>query len=149
MVDDRIPPEPVGLGLPTKPTKAQRDAAYSSYAKARRLKHQNEVVMKQPYFVQRLQQSIDELERAFPEFKAKYDQHTEQAAASPVAKDKRRRLRAHWPARRVNMVTVALNSSEYTVLYQRAQRSGRSFADELRRLITDNLLPNGQEPQDG
>jgi hypothetical protein len=49
--------------------------------------------------------------------------------------DGRNKLRAHWPPRRVNVVTVHLSADEYRALYGRAVSGGVSLAQAVRLLI--------------
>lgn len=49
--------------------------------------------------------------------------------------DGRNKLRAHWPPRRVNVVTVHLSAGEYSALYGRAIAAGVSLAQAVRLLI--------------
>lgn len=51
--------------------------------------------------------------------------------------DGRNKLRAHWPPRRVNVVTVHLSASEYARAYGRAVHDGVSLSQAVRLIIEE------------
>lgn len=52
--------------------------------------------------------------------------------------DGRCQLRAHWPPRRENIVTVHLSADEYARLYGRAVRDGISLSQAVRAIIEES-----------
>ena len=52
--------------------------------------------------------------------------------------DKRNHIRAHYPPRRVNVVTVQLNRDDYERIYKLAVNQEISLADAIRQLIKNN-----------
>lgn len=57
--------------------------------------------------------------------------------AAALAGDGRNQLRAHWPPRRVNTVTVQLSADEYARAYGRAVSDGSSLAQAVRTMISE------------
>lgn len=52
--------------------------------------------------------------------------------------DGRCQLRAHWPPRRVNVVTVHLSAGEYARAYGRAKHDGTSLSQAVRTIIEES-----------
>ncbi len=57
--------------------------------------------------------------------------------AAALANDGRVKLRAHWPPRRVNVVTVHLSANEYSRAYGRAVHDGVSLSQAVRLIIDE------------
>lgn len=51
--------------------------------------------------------------------------------------DKRRKLKAHWPPRRINQVQIQLDRETYELIYKAAEANDRSLADEIRARLKD------------
>lgn len=60
-----------------------------------------------------------------------------EASLKSDANDKRKRCRAEPPYARMvsKMVTVNLNKADYTLLYEKTMRSGKSMQETLRQMI--------------
>ncbi len=57
--------------------------------------------------------------------------------AGALVNDGRCKLRAHWPPRRVNVVTVHLSAEEYARAYGRAVSDGTSLSEAVRVIIEE------------
>ena len=60
-----------------------------------------------------------------------------QKGAAALKNDGRCKLRAHWPPRRVNIVTVHLSADEYRRAYGRAVHDGTSLSQAVRAIIEE------------
>lgn len=55
--------------------------------------------------------------------------------------DGRKRLRAHWPPRRANIVTLTIDRQLYEKLWLAADAAEHSLQDEIRHRLARSFLP--------